>query len=565
MKKSILFIVAVLAAVAISADAQIEERVRPAEWDQLVPGGRFADRFLPMKGEVLSSDTWGAEGVVPRFIDNGMEDRVWSYWGGNIVEGDDGKYHLMACGWLECSEKGHYEWGNSYAFNAIGDEMDGPFKVRNLIGKGHNPEVYRLKDGRWVLYVIDGYYVADDLNGTWQYGKFDFDPRDRGIIEGLSNLSFVQRQDGSYLMVCRGGGIWASEDGISGWKQITDKRVYPPVDGRFEDPVIWRDAVQYHMIVNDWLGRIAYYLRSPNGVDWVVDPGEAYMPGIAVHEDGLVEDWFKFERIKVFQDAYGRAIQANFAVIDVFKWEDKSADNHSSKNICIPLNPGLLLEWVDADAMQSGVGQVCLKIKTEEGFDPASEVDVQSLRFGDSKLVNFGGGSGVVEMVREGDDLVVSFDVADSGIDAMTFAPKLIGKRKDGRMLFAYLRNPDAKDVEALVSARRPKVIVAEEGSNCEMEVEVENFGLRIAKGMSLSVRCAEAQGGRMEEIASGAIPDLAPYQRARVSFPVAEEVARKVEEGCPLEVVFSREDRVMRSELFPVLPDAPEDTSENP
>ena len=36
--------------------SQVEERERPAEWDQLVAGGRFIDRFLPMKGNVLSSD-----------------------------------------------------------------------------------------------------------------------------------------------------------------------------------------------------------------------------------------------------------------------------------------------------------------------------------------------------------------------------------------------------------------------------------------------------------------------------------------------------------------------------
>ena len=92
------------------------------------------------------------------------------------------------------------------------------------------------------MYVIDGYYIADQVNGPWQYGKFTFNPRDRKIIEGLSNLSFAKRQDGSYLMVCRGGGIWISKDGIAPYEQITDKRVYPPVKGEFEDPVIWRDT-----------------------------------------------------------------------------------------------------------------------------------------------------------------------------------------------------------------------------------------------------------------------------------------------------------------------------------
>ena len=83
-----------------SSFSQITERERPAEWKQLVKGARFMDRFLPMKGNVLSSDTWGADCVLPRYVDNGIEDGIWSYWGGNIRKGEDGKYHLFVCGWL---------------------------------------------------------------------------------------------------------------------------------------------------------------------------------------------------------------------------------------------------------------------------------------------------------------------------------------------------------------------------------------------------------------------------------------------------------------------------------
>lgn len=222
-------------------------------------------------------------------------------------------------------------WPNSTVYHAVCDNSIGPFIIKDTIGPGHNPEAFRLKDGRVVVYVIDGYYLADDLNGPWARKKFDFDKRDRPIIEGLSNLTFAQREDGSYLMVCRGGGSWISETGLSPYNQISDKRAYPPVKGEFEDPVIWRDHIQYHLIVNDWLGRIAFYQRSKDGINWVTDPGEAYLPGVSFHEDGKVEDWFKYERIKIFQDKYGRAIQANFAVIDTLKVEDLPNDNHSSK------------------------------------------------------------------------------------------------------------------------------------------------------------------------------------------------------------------------------------------
>ena len=496
-----------------SSFSQITERERPAEWKQLVKGARFMDRFLPMKGNVLSSDTWGADCVLPRYVDNGIEDGIWSYWGGNIRKGEDGKYHLFVCGWLECSPKGHMEWPNSYVFHTVSDNLTGPFKPVRIIGKGHNPEMFRAKDGRYVVYVIDGRYVSDDLNGKWEYGKFDFNARDRRIIEGLSNLSFAQREDSSYVMVCRGGGIWVSRDGLSEYNQLTDKRVYPDVDGRFEDPVIWRDHIQYHLIVNDWLGRIAFYLRSKDGVNWVVDPGEAYMPGVAVHADGQVEDWFKYERLKVYQDKFGRAIQANFAVIDTLKNEDKPFDHHSSKNISIPLNPGVLLTILDEKPITSGTKTIRVKIQAEEGFNPQKDIDVNSLRFGASEEVNYGRGCQVLTTENAGKDLIVTFNGKGNGITKDEFAPKLIGKYKDGRMLYGYARLPYIDYIEPILSARAP--VFTKSGKGLECTVEVQNFGQVSSKKALVEV--GYKQEGKTIKVASGMVPALKPYEKTDI------------------------------------------------
>ena len=503
----------VMLLISHSSFSQITERERPAEWKQLVKGARFMDRFLPMKGNVLSSDTWGADCVLPRYVDNGIEDGIWSYWGGNIRKGEDGKYHLFVCGWLECSRKGHMEWPNSYVFHTVSDNLTGPFKPVRIIGKGHNPEMFRAKDGRYVVYVIDGRYVSDDLNGKWEYGKFDFNARDRRIIEGLSNLSFAQREDSSYVMVCRGGGIWVSRDGLSEYNQLTDKRVYPDVDGRFEDPVIWRDHIQYHLIVNDWLGRIAFYLRSKDGVNWVVDPGEAYMPGIAVHADGQVEDWFKYERLKVYQDKYGRAIQANFAVIDTLKNEDKPFDHHSSKNISIPLNPGLLLTILDEKPITSGTKTIRVKIQAEEGFNPQKDIDVNSLRFGASEEVNYGRGCQVLTTENAGKDLIVTFNGKGNGITKDEFAPKLIGKYKDGRMLYGYARLPYIDYIEPILSARAP--VFTKSGKGLECTVEVQNFGQVESKKALVEV--GYKKEGKTIKVASGMVPALKPYEKTDI------------------------------------------------
>ena len=494
-----------------SLTAQITERPRPAEWDNLVEGARFIDRFLPMPAGKLSADVWGAKEVVPRYVDNGIEDNVRSYWGGNILKEKDNKYHLYVCGWPENSPKGHMFWPNSTVYHAVCDNSTGPFIIKDTIGPGHNPEAFRLKDGRVVVYVIDGYYLADDLNGPWTRKKFDFDNRDRRIIEGLSNLTFARREDGSYLMVCRGGGVWISQTGLSPYNQITDKRVYPPVKGEFEDPVVWRDHIQYHLIVNDWLGRIAFYLRSKDGVNWVTDPGEAYLPGIAVHEDGKVENWFKYERIKILQDKYGRAIQANFAVIDTLKNEDLPNDNHSSKNISIPLNPGLLLTVLDAAPVTDKTKTIRVKITAEEGFNPQTDIDLASLRFGASTEVNHGRGCRVQSTKNDGKDLIVTFDAKGNGITAEEFAPKLLGKTTSGKLLYGYARLPWISYNDPILSARLP--VFASDSQ--DIHVVVENFG-QVASGPAV-LKLEQLQDGNRKEIGQTKLTSLSPYGKTNV------------------------------------------------
>lgn len=481
MKMQLLYSLAVLMCASHSLEAQVTERSRPEEWKQLVPGGRFMDRFLPMPAGSLGSDVWGAPVVIPRYVDNGIEDAERSYWGGNILKGEDGKYHMFVCGWPESSPKGHFEWPNSTVYHATADNSIGPFTVINTIGQGHNPEAFRLADGRYVVYVIGAYYISDSLNGPWSRTQFTFDPRGRNIIEGLSNLTFAKRGDNSFLMVCRGGGVWISQTGISPYRQISDKRIYPAVAGEFEDPVVWRDHVQYHVIVNDWLGRIAYYLRSPDGIHWVTDPGEAYMPGVARHEDGKKEDWFKYERIKIFQDEHGRAIQANFAVIDVLKDHDKAHDKHSSKNISIPLNPGVLLQILNTEKITDTTPEVRVLIQAEKGFDPLKDVDVASLRFGPSSEVNFGRGWKVLRSEASGKDLLLTFQTEGTGLPEEEFAPKLLGRSSAGNMLFGYARLPWVNYNPAILSPVKPSFSLRD--GKMEFHAEIENFGQVPSQG----------------------------------------------------------------------------------
>jgi len=540
MRSSVLIVTLVTCGLWISdVQAQSVERPRPQAWNDLVYGGRFMDRFLPMPVQgPLTSETWGAENVVPRYIENGLEDRQWSYWGGNAMLGGDGKYHLFVCRWREDSPRGHHEWRRSLVVHAVADRSTGPYKVKDTIGPGHNPEVFQLKDGRYVVYVIDGYYIADSVDGPWEKGKFQFDPRDRRIIEGLSNLSFARREDGSYLMVCRGGGIWFSVTGISPYNQVTDRRVYPPVEGNFEDPVVWRTNVQYHMIVNDWRGRIAYYLRSKDGIRWKVEPGEAYMPGIARYEDGTVVDWFKYERIKVLQDRHGRATQAHFAVIDVLKNDDKGSDNHSSKHICIPLTVGRLVTILNQERITAETKTIRVKIAAEKGFNPHTDIDLASLRFGASEEVNFGRGCPVARVATAGDDLIVTFDGAGNGLAEDHFAAKLLGRTRDGKLLFGWARLPEVDYLEPALSARMPKF--AKKGDGFDVAVEVQNFGQVASEPAALKI--VLSKDDQDVTVAAAEVPALKPFEKTTVETTCGDLFTAGTEYG--LKVIIATDAR---------------------
>lgn len=516
-------------------NAQVTERTRPEAWSRLVPGARFADRFEPMPAG-RTGNGWGWAGVQGRYVDNGIECPTLSFWGGNILRGDDGKYHLMVCGWREDAPKGHMSWSSSTVLHTVADNPTGPYRIVGNIGAGHNPEAFRLADGRYVVYVIDGYYLADSLQGPWMYGHFTFDSRDRRIIEGLTNLTFAPRQDHSVLMVCRGGGVWISRDGLSPYHQLTDHRVYPAVEGCFEDPVVWRDSLQYHLIVNDWMGRVAFYERSLDGLHWVIEDGEAYMPGIARHADGKVEEWYKFERMKVLQDEYGRAVQANFAVIDTIKWEDHAHDNHSSKNICIPLNPGLRMEVTDHAPIESKTRKIHLLVKADRGGKPLSQIDMQSLRFGTHSEVNYGRGAKAVKMKPCDGGVMITFDAKGSGITAAEFAPKLIGRYKDGSLVYGYARLPYVEYKPAILSARRP-IFSAD-----SMTVEVQNFGLSASRPCKATVLVG---GKRVADINVAA---LQPYAKCTIQTNVQADALTGNE---AVEVVFVRNGQTFDRNIF--------------
>ncbi|QBG46892.1 hypothetical protein EGM51_05595 [Verrucomicrobia bacterium S94] len=418
------------------ADSVVRER--PEEWKKLVRGGQFKDLFLPMPmRDGMTSDTWGGENVKPRDITNGIEDPKWSYWCA-FPHNENGKYHLYTARWPENEPRGHFGYFDSEIVHAVADDPVGPYVFKDRIGPGHNPELYRNAHDEWMIYSTHGrFYSSESLDGPWKAGTYIFDRRERYAFKNFVNFSFAERADRSMIAVSRRGYIWASPDGKDRWYEVSSESVYPRVPGIFEDPVMWKDDIQYHIIVNDWKGRIAYYLRSKDGFHWKTEAGEAYVPGIAEYTDGSSLDWYKYERIRFLQDEYGRPYLSFFAVIDTDKHSDLPNDIHNSKSIVIPVQKPRLIEVLNKEPFFTSSADIRVKIRAESDFNPIEDIDFDSIRFGDSAAVNYGRGAKFQSLEKDGEDLILIFSGKESGLTEENFAGKLLGKQRTEQFFMA--------------------------------------------------------------------------------------------------------------------------------
>lgn len=507
-----------------------------ASAQSLVNGGQFKDRIMPMQGSVTletlkaenpNAKIWGAPEVQNRYVDNGTERDDMNIWGGNVYKDEDGLYHQFVAGWNGVTRPFSY-WSNSDIYHFTSTTPYGPFTNGVNIGRGHNPEIFRAKDGTYVVYALIGNsscwrHTAQSLNGPWTFEQMPYDLRDRALSTGstttYSNWTFARREDGSQYCMDRGGAVWISTDGLSEFCQVLGTSCYPNGGGgTFEDPVVWKDEVQYHMIVNDWKARKAYYSRSADGFHWVAEDGLAYDIEISVHTDGTREEWYKYERPRVFQDSYGRAIQLNMAVIDTIKAEDLANDHHSSKNIAMPLNPGLRLFVLNEDPITTATEEISVKVMAEDGFCPSTDLDIASLRFGSHKKVNNGGGAPATDSRTDEDgNLILTFNGKETGIDAGEFAPKLIGHYTEGYLMnietghslkpsfcYGYARLPYHNYSPAYLSPVLPEI---GEGS-IVTAVRIDNYGLSAStEGQTVKVMTTNGT-----VLATGTVKTIEPY-----------------------------------------------------
>ena len=155
-----------------------------------------------------------------------------------------------------------------------------------------------------------------------------------------------------------------------------------------------------------------------------------------------------------------------------------------------------------------------LRIRAEEGFNPLTDLDISSLRFGSHTEVNYGRGCKPIRSKASGNDIIVTFKGKGSGITPDEFAPKLIGKDTRGNMVFGYARLPYVDYQPALLSARRPKY--NKETGN--IEVKIENFGLTTSAETDIEVTFNGTSLGQAH------VSPLEPYDATTLTLPTSAE-----------------------------------------
>ncbi|QDV86438.1 Glycosyl hydrolases family 43 [Stieleria magnilauensis] len=349
-----------------------------------------------------------------------------SIWGGSLVKGDDGWYHLFYSRWPK-----HLGWAwvtDSEVAHAVSDSPFGPFQFKDvaLPRRGrefwdgwctHNPTVHRFGDKYYLYYMGNtgdgmvtgtpgkeklnwnhrnnqriGVAVADSPNGPWvRSDKPLLDvSRDEAAIDSLmtSNPSVCQRPDGGFLMVYKavgkeypmpnGGPVVhgvATSDHPTGPFKKHDRPIFTFQGERFpaEDPYIWHQNGKYRAIVkrikHEGKQRVfsLVHYDSVDGFDWKPAKHHEISERIVQWEDGTVEQFEHLERPQVYLEN-----GVPIALLCAADTRDANRVRHSF-NIQIPLRVSLMPAAADEPAANDAAAGFPYVLPKQKPDRPLSE------------------------------------------------------------------------------------------------------------------------------------------------------------------------------------------------
>ena len=288
-----------------------------------------------------------------------FESDTKSIWGGSLVKGEDGLYHMFYSRW---DKKIGWEWVNySEIAHATSTSPFGPFTFKDVAlpmrahskwdgTTTHNPTIHKIK-GKYYLYYMGntgdlkivsspgkprlnwvhrnnqriGVAVADNPNGPWKrFDKPVLDiTNDKNAHDALmtSNPSVCEMADGKILMVYKavglknklpGGGpvvhMVAIADSPTGEFKKFPNPVFTFKGERFpaEDPYIWYQDGKYRAIVkrikHEGKKRVfsLVHYDSKDGIAWNKAKNFEISDRTVTWEDGTTTKFDHLERPQVF-------------------------------------------------------------------------------------------------------------------------------------------------------------------------------------------------------------------------------------------------------------------------
>lgn len=299
----------------------------------------------------------------------GFDPNVTS-WGGNIILGDDGLFHLFVAEMADDvgSFCGLKTWtSHSRVVHATAASPLGPFEKRDvaLPQQAHNPSPVRGLDGRWYLFHIgsaSGNPVSNcsepdleqhqrsapnDMSGDG--GRFlhiatsPFGPWKAMPNLGCNNPAPLQHPNGTWFVGCNNGAfvIYRSDDPEKGnWVQVS-KLEFPASWGvgeyiKAEDPYLFFDKRgRFHFIAHRYDYRdgwppnpnqtnpvlVSGHGFSADGFNWYYNDNPPY-PSQVTFDDGTVQYFATMERPHLIFDKDGHPTHLLNGVSPV--WDEKT-------------------------------------------------------------------------------------------------------------------------------------------------------------------------------------------------------------------------------------------------
>ncbi|SIQ97984.1 glycoside hydrolase family protein [Maribacter ulvicola] len=261
-----------------------------------------------------------------------FQDPSYFIWGGSVVEGKDGKYHMLYARWPKTL--GFSAWvTDSEIAHAVADKVEGPYETSGTVLKRrnhlfwdgmatHNPTVIE-KDGKYYLYYMGttgpenikrptstqhkswwtyrnnqriGVAVADNPQGPWErFNKPVLDVSNTpGAYDELmtSNPSVTYNNEGEFIMTYKAVDknkekpngtrvrfLVAFAEHPTGPFVKEERPIFETPDSKelhmvAEDPYIWFHDRKYNAVVRDVVGKFTgdtgalALLESKDGKDW---------------------------------------------------------------------------------------------------------------------------------------------------------------------------------------------------------------------------------------------------------------------------------------------------------